>query len=94
MNKILDLIESGKSDGAKLVSGGNKVDGKGYFIEPTVFADVTDHMRIAKEEVIFIYFFNFKGSLLYLNTKLELISYANINDTTSDSYLSFFLYIL
>lgn len=51
LNKILELIESGKKDGAKLVAGGNRVGDKGYFIEPTVFADVRDNMRIAREEV-------------------------------------------
>lgn len=50
-NKILDLIESGKKQGAKLNCGGNKLPGKGYFIQPTVFSDVTDNMRIAKEEI-------------------------------------------
>ena len=49
--KILDLIESGKKEGATLVAGGDKVEGDGYFIQPTVFADVEDHMRIAKEEI-------------------------------------------
>ena len=49
--KIIDLIESGKEQGAKLNCGGKKVGDKGYFIEPTVFSDVTDDMRIAKEEV-------------------------------------------
>ena len=51
MNKILELIESGKQEGAKLLCGGNRKGDKGYFIESTVFADVTDDMRIAKEEV-------------------------------------------
>ena len=50
-SKILDLIESGKKEGATLVAGGDKVDGDGYFIQPTVFADVQDDMRIAKEEI-------------------------------------------
>uniref|UniRef100_A0A1B6DSN1 Aldehyde dehydrogenase domain-containing protein n=1 Tax=Clastoptera arizonana TaxID=38151 RepID=A0A1B6DSN1_9HEMI len=49
--KILALIESGKKEGAKLVVGGSKVDGKGFFIEPTIFSDVTDNMRIATEEI-------------------------------------------
>ena len=51
MTKILDLINSGKKDGAKLVTGGERIGDKGYFIAPTVFADVKDDMRIAKEEV-------------------------------------------
>ena len=49
--KILELIESGKKEGARLVTGGKRVNQKGYFIEPTVFADVTDNMRIAREEI-------------------------------------------
>ncbi|XP_070570093.1 aldehyde dehydrogenase, mitochondrial-like isoform X2 [Ptychodera flava] len=51
MNKILHLIDSGKKEGAKLLIGGNRYGDKGYFIEPTVFADVQDNMRIAKEEI-------------------------------------------
>ena len=49
--KILSLIDSGKKEGAKLVAGGGRVGDKGYYIEPTVFADVGDNMRIAREEV-------------------------------------------
>ena len=51
MDKILELIESGKSQGAKLLCGGKRIGDKGYFIEPTVFADVNCGMRIAREEV-------------------------------------------
>ncbi|KAG5680462.1 hypothetical protein PVAND_009970 [Polypedilum vanderplanki] len=50
-NKILGLIETGKKQGAKLVAGGNPVNMKGYFVEPTVFADVKDDMTIAREEI-------------------------------------------
>ncbi|XP_061172256.1 aldehyde dehydrogenase 1A1-like [Saccostrea echinata] len=50
-NKILELIESGKKEGAKVESGGAAVGGDGYFIKPTVFSGVTDNMRIAKEEI-------------------------------------------
>jgi len=49
--KILDLIESGKEQGAKMLCGGNRLGDKGYFVESTVFADVTDDMRIAMEEI-------------------------------------------
>ena len=49
--KILDLIESGKAEGATCVAGGEKMEGPGFFVQPTVFADVQDHMRIAKEEI-------------------------------------------
>ncbi|XP_063105786.1 aldehyde dehydrogenase 1A1-like [Cavia porcellus] len=50
-HKILDLIESGKKQGAKLECGGGPWGNKGYFIQPTVFSNVTDEMRIAKEEI-------------------------------------------
>ncbi|XP_025857334.1 aldehyde dehydrogenase 1A1 [Vulpes vulpes] len=49
--KILDLIESGKKEGAKLECGGGPWGNKGFFIQPTVFSNVTDEMRIAKEEI-------------------------------------------
>ena len=51
MEKVLELIESGKKQGARLMCGGKRIGDKGYFVEPTVFADVTDDMRIGKEEV-------------------------------------------
>lgn len=50
-NKILELIQSGVAEGAKLECGGKGLGRKGFFIEPTVFSNVTDDMRIAKEEV-------------------------------------------
>ncbi|XP_064639895.1 aldehyde dehydrogenase, mitochondrial-like isoform X2 [Lineus longissimus] len=49
--KILSMIDSGKQQGATLVTGGSPVGDKGYFIQPTVFANVTDDMAIAKEEI-------------------------------------------
>jgi len=50
-DKVLGYIESGKKDGAKVLCGGSKSADKGYFVQPTVFADVTDSMTIAKEEI-------------------------------------------
>jgi len=50
-DKILGYIESGKQDGAKLLTGGKRVGDKGFFIESTVFGDVKDSMKIAKEEI-------------------------------------------
>uniref|UniRef100_A0A182QSK4 Aldehyde dehydrogenase domain-containing protein n=1 Tax=Anopheles farauti TaxID=69004 RepID=A0A182QSK4_9DIPT len=49
--KILGYIEVGQKEGAKLVTGGKTVGTEGYFIEPTIFANVTDDMTIAKEEI-------------------------------------------
>ncbi|XP_073537035.1 aldehyde dehydrogenase X, mitochondrial [Phyllobates terribilis] len=50
-DKILDYIKSGKKEGAKLMCGGEHHGDEGFFIKPTVFADVQDNMRIAKEEI-------------------------------------------
>ena len=47
----MKYIESGKSEGAKCLLGGNRWGNKGYFIQPTVFNDVTDKMKIAQEEI-------------------------------------------
>ncbi|CAB4059425.1 ALDH [Lepeophtheirus salmonis] len=50
-NTVLNYIKLGNNDGAKLVAGGKSVDGHGYFVQPTVFADVGDDMRICREEI-------------------------------------------
>jgi len=51
--RVLGYIEAGKSDGAKLVCGGEavQVDGKGHFVQATVFDDVKPAMKIAQEEI-------------------------------------------
>ncbi|SMO49621.1 L-glutamate gamma-semialdehyde dehydrogenase [Melghirimyces algeriensis] len=49
-NKIREYIEIGKQEG-KLVAGGEADDSKGYFIQPTIFADVDPNARIMKEEI-------------------------------------------
>ena len=50
-DKVMGYIDSGRGEGAKLVCGGERVGDRGYFIQPTVFADVQDNMTIAKEEI-------------------------------------------
>ncbi len=45
------FISQGVAEGARLVTGGGRPDGDGFWIEPTVFADVTDEMTIAREEI-------------------------------------------
>ncbi|KAM9318934.1 retinaldehyde dehydrogenase 3 isoform 1-T1 [Pholidichthys leucotaenia] len=50
-DKIMDLIETGKKEGAKLECGGEAVGEKSLFIQPTIFSGVKDHMAIAKEEI-------------------------------------------
>ena len=48
---VQDYIAKGQEEGARLVTGGKRIDRDGYFLEPTVFADVTDDMVIAREEI-------------------------------------------
>jgi aldehyde dehydrogenase (NAD+) len=50
-DRVMSYIESGEKEGARLACGGNRIGNRGYFIEPTVFADVHDEMKIAKEEI-------------------------------------------
>ena len=76
--KVLGYIEAGKSEGATLAAGGEAykdVNGKGFFIAPTVFTDVKDNMTIYREEVFgpFVVISSFK-------TEEEAVSRAN--DTT------------
>jgi len=50
-NSIMGYIEQGKAEGARLVTGGNIVEERGYFVEPTLFADCTNDMTIVQEEI-------------------------------------------
>ncbi|MGA2579558.1 MAG: aldehyde dehydrogenase family protein [Bryobacteraceae bacterium] len=50
-DKVLNYIDAGKREGASLRCGGGRWGDRGYFVEPTVFADVQDHMKIAEEEI-------------------------------------------
>jgi aldehyde dehydrogenase (NAD+) len=50
-DRVMSYIESGMREGAKMLCGGNRVGDKGYFITPTVFADVRDDMKITQEEI-------------------------------------------
>lgn len=51
LDKILHYVDVGKQDGARLVTGGVRLDRPGYFIAPTVFADVQEDMKVVKEEI-------------------------------------------
>lgn len=55
MEKVLDYIQIGLQEGALLVCGGNRIIGggleKGYFVEPTIFINTNEEMRIVKEEI-------------------------------------------
>ena len=71
-NKYLHYINKGKEQGAKLEYGGKLREGRGYFVEPTVFSDVTDDMAIAKEEI-----FGPVKSILKFSTIDEVVKRAN-----------------
>lgn len=55
MNTVLSYIDIGKKEGGKILCGGRRLTegnyAKGYFVEPTVFTDITPTMRIAQEEI-------------------------------------------
>ncbi|WP_299679432.1 betaine-aldehyde dehydrogenase [uncultured Roseobacter sp.] len=51
MNIVLGYIEKGQAEGARLVCGGARLDRAGFYLQPTVFADVSDDMTIAREEI-------------------------------------------
>ncbi|WLR52903.1 aldehyde dehydrogenase family protein [Bacillus tianshenii] len=55
LNNVLNYVQIGKDEGAKLVYGGNQLTGdsydNGYFVEPAIFTDVNPSMRIAQEEI-------------------------------------------
>lgn len=51
MKKVLSYIDIAKKEGATLATGGNRIGTEGYYVEPTVFTDVHENMRIASEEV-------------------------------------------
>jgi aldehyde dehydrogenase (NAD+) len=51
VEKIHSYTEIGKGEGAKLLTGGERVEGHGFYYRPTVFADVDAQMRIAQEEI-------------------------------------------
>lgn len=70
--KIQGYIKLGQEEGAKIMCGGKRHGDKGYFIEPTVFADVEDHMTIAQEEI-----FGPVQQLMKFKTVDEVVKRAN-----------------
>jgi betaine-aldehyde dehydrogenase len=79
LQKVLGFIESGKREGARLVAGGARMtDGafaRGQYVEPTVFADCRDDMRIVREEI-----FGPVMSILAFDDEDEVIARANDTD--------------
>lgn len=69
---VLNYIAKGQDEGARLVCGGQRLDKPGYWITPAVFADVTDSMAIAREEI-----FGPVMSVLDFDTEAEALARAN-----------------
>ena len=76
-NKVLGYIETGKAEGATLLIGGRvpPSQNSGFYVEPTVFADVTDDMTIAREEI-----FGPVMSVLGFADEADVIVRANATD--------------
>ncbi|MEO5930035.1 MAG: aldehyde dehydrogenase family protein [Candidatus Kapaibacterium sp.] len=72
MNRVLGYIDKGKEEGARLVAGGNRVGGSGYFVTPTVFDGVNNDMTIAREEI-----FGPVASVITFNDADEALRIAN-----------------
>lgn len=71
-DKILNCIEAGRNEGARCVTGGRRALDRGYYIEPTVFSEVTDTMSIATDEI-----FGPVVSVLRFDSVAEVIDRAN-----------------
>jgi acyl-CoA reductase-like NAD-dependent aldehyde dehydrogenase len=76
LNKILGYVEVGKKEGAKIATGGHRITkeglDKGFFMEPTIFVDVDNKMRIAQEEI-----FGPVLCVIKFKTEEEVIKMAN-----------------
>lgn len=73
LDKVLGYIATAKAEGARLVCGGGRAAlNTGYFVQPTVFADVTDGMTLAREEV-----FGPVMAVLDFDTEEEVVARAN-----------------
>ena len=75
MNIVLGYIEKGLEEGARLVTGGKRLNKNGFYIGPTVFADVTDDMTIAREEI-----FGPVMSVLDFETEDDVMARANATE--------------
>jgi phenylacetaldehyde dehydrogenase len=51
LQRVMNMIDAGRSEGARIVAGGQRIDRPGYFLQPTVFDSVRQDMRIVQEEI-------------------------------------------
>ena len=50
-DRVGSYMDAGRESGAEAIAGGSRIDGKGYFVEPTVFVNTNNEMKIVKEEI-------------------------------------------
>jgi (Z)-2-((N-methylformamido)methylene)-5-hydroxybutyrolactone dehydrogenase len=72
LEKVLSYFEIGKSEGLKLLTGGARMDRPGFFVEPTVFGDVDNTCRVAREEI-----FGPVASLMRFESEEDAVALAN-----------------
>jgi len=72
LDRVLGYIDAGKAEGARLCVGGKRPDRLGYFVEPAIFADATNDMRIAREEI-----FGPVGTVIPFDSEDEAVALAN-----------------
>ena len=70
--RVLDYIEKGKAEGGRVVAGGGRHDGKGFFVEPTIFTDLDNSSALAQEEI-----FGPVGVVIAFDSLDEAIEIAN-----------------
>jgi len=75
LETISGIVEDAKEKGADILLGGSKVDGKGYFYQPTIMKNITPEMRIAKEET-----FGPVAPITIVDNEREAIRLANDNE--------------
>ena len=71
-DRVAHYIDLGRTEGARVVIGGQRPDRSGFFIEPTLFADVTNSMTIAREEI-----FGPVGSIIGFDDERHAVAIAN-----------------
>jgi len=70
--RVLNFIESGKTEGANVALGGGRHGTSGYYVQPTIFTDATEDMQISKEEI-----FGPVMNIMKFHTDAEVIARAN-----------------
>jgi betaine-aldehyde dehydrogenase len=71
VDRVMGYIDAGKQEGAELVAGGTRLDGRGYFVEPTIFGGTND-LTIAREEI-----FGPVGTVISFTDEDEALRLAN-----------------